>query len=59
MSGWICVEDELPKDDGYYKTRVMVGSMSPHEIECQTRFHRGTFSKGDWRKITHWQPLND
>ena len=51
---WVHVEDRLPEEDGYYETKVKVGSIAPKIIECTTRFHRGRFSKGDWRRVTHW-----
>ena len=63
MSEWISVEDELPSCNllKKYKVKMLVGSIEVKEVESvilgkmyATGF---SFIAGDWKTVTHWQPL--
>ena len=60
-SGWVSVNDELPKESGKYRVKIMRGSANVTTEETETLFfkkpHRSYWGiGGDWDVVTHWKP---
>jgi len=60
-TGWVSVEEQLPKESGKYRVMINRGSAKVTTEETETLFfkkvHRSYWGiGGDWDVVTHWKP---